>query len=52
MTEAGRRPLMLPDGEQRAWLQDGDEVTLTARAERARFAGIGFGPCTGRIAGC
>ena len=44
LTEGGRKPLILPGGVQRRFLEDGDEVTL-----RARFGGGGFGPCTGRI---
>lgn len=50
ITEAGREALSLPGGEQRLWLQDGDEVTLQARASRPGFVPIGFGPCSGRIA--
>jgi fumarylacetoacetase len=49
ITEAGREALALPGGETRLWLQDGDEVTLRARATRAGFVSIGFGPCAGRI---
>lgn len=49
ITEAGREALALPGGEARLWLQDGDEVTLRARAARPGFVAIGFGPCTGRI---
>lgn len=49
MTEAGREPVVLPGGETRLWLQDGDEVTLRARAERPGCVAIGFGPCSGRI---
>ena len=48
-TEGGRRPLTLPNGETRAFLEDGDEVTLRAWCERAGFARIGFGACAGRI---
>ena len=49
ITEAGREPLQLPGGETRLWLQDGDELTLRARAARAGQVAIGFGPCSGRI---
>ncbi|MBY0339071.1 MAG: fumarylacetoacetase [Acetobacteraceae bacterium] len=49
-TAGGKQPLTLASGETRTFLQDGDEVTLTARAEREGFVPIGFGPCTGRIA--
>lgn len=50
MTEAGAKPLALGNGEVRAWLEDGDEIILQARAEREGFVGIGFGQCKGRIA--
>ena len=41
----GQRPLELPDGSSRAFLQDGDEVTISATAP----GGIDFGEVTGRI---
>ena len=50
LTERGRAPLDLPGGETRAWLDDGDEVTLRARATRDGFVPIGFGDCIGTIA--
>jgi fumarylacetoacetase len=40
---------VLESGEQRRFLEDGDEVTLSARATRDGFAGIGFGACVGTI---
>jgi fumarylacetoacetase len=45
MTGNGSRALQLPSGESRAFLQDGDEVQITARAQRAGAAPIGFGEC-------
>jgi fumarylacetoacetase len=45
----GTRPFSLPSGEQRAFLEDGDELTLRAHARRPGYATIGFGECTGRI---
>lgn len=48
-TRGGAEPLTLPNGEGRRFLEDGDEVTLTARASRPGHVGIGFGPCTGRV---
>jgi len=42
-------PLRLPTGETRAFLEDGDEVTLRAFAEREGLPRIGFGACSGRI---
>lgn len=46
---AGVLPLNLPSGESRLWLQDGDELVITGRAERAGFRGIGFGACGARV---
>ena len=36
-------------GETRTWLEDGDEIGLRARAERAGHAAIGFGSCRGVV---
>ena len=44
-TLGGREPITLPTGEQRRFLEDGDEVLLQARARRDGFAPIGFGEC-------
>lgn len=49
MTEGGRRPLALGSGETRRFLEDGDEVILSARAMREGFVSIGFGACAGRV---
>lgn len=43
------QPLALPGGESRSYLQDGDEVALSARAIRDGYASIGFGTCAGKI---
>ncbi len=51
ITEGGRRPITLPSGETRGFLEDGDEVILTAHARAAGFVSIGFGHCTGIITG-
>ncbi|OIQ63396.1 fumarylacetoacetate (FAA) hydrolase family protein [mine drainage metagenome] len=45
ITRAGREPLTLASGEERRFLEDGDEVTLRARASREGFVSIGFGTC-------
>ncbi len=50
MTWKGSEPLLLPNGEQRVYLNDGDEVTLTGYCERGGFVRIGLGSCTGLIA--
>ena len=44
-TLGGREPVELPTGEQRRFLEDGDEVLMQARARRDGFAPIGFGEC-------
>ena len=44
ITEGGRKPVTLPGGGERRFLEDGDEITLSGR-----FGGGGFGPCSGRI---
>lgn len=43
------KPITLPTGETRAFLQDGDVVTLRGYCKRAGLPRIGFGECTGRI---
>ncbi|MDB4875847.1 MAG: fumarylacetoacetase [Gemmatimonadetes bacterium] len=50
-TWRGTEPLQLPTGETRAFLEDGDEVTIRgycARGEDGRPR-IGFGECRGRV---
>jgi fumarylacetoacetase len=49
LTWRGAEPHTLPNGETRAFLEDGDEVQLTAFAERDGAVRIGFGRCTGVI---
>ncbi|AVO47507.1 fumarylacetoacetase [Phreatobacter cathodiphilus] len=49
ITRGGSIPLSLPDGQMRTFLEDGDELTLTARCEREGFTPIGFGRCRGTI---
>ncbi|WP_143895975.1 fumarylacetoacetase [Tepidimonas sediminis] len=49
LTEGGKRPLELPSGERRTFLEDGDEVTLTGWCEAPGAVRIGFGTCTGLV---
>ncbi len=49
LTWSGRDPLRLPDGTERTFLQDGDEVTITATAPGPDGTRIGFGEVTGTI---
>ncbi|MGX9672581.1 fumarylacetoacetase [Mycobacterium sp. HM-7] len=45
LSRGGTAPITLPNGETRTFLEDGDEVMLTARAQRPGAAAIGFGEC-------
>jgi fumarylacetoacetase len=45
LSRGGREPILLPTGETRRFLEDGDEVVLRGYCERAGFARIGFGEC-------
>jgi fumarylacetoacetase len=45
----GKQPIELPDGETRSFLEDGDELTLSARCHAEGAVSIGFGSCTGRV---
>jgi fumarylacetoacetase len=46
---AGTQPVPLPDGSVRAWLCDGDEVTISATAAGEGGARIGLGSAVGCI---
>ena len=45
LSRGGAQPVKLPNGEERAFLADGDEVILRAQARAQGFAPIGFGDC-------
>ena len=45
----GAEPLTLPDGSVRSFLEDGDEVAISATAPAADGSRIGFGEVTGQI---
>jgi fumarylacetoacetase len=49
LTWRGTDPIGLPGGEERRFLEDGDEVIFRASAQREGFARIGFGECRGSI---
>ena len=49
MTEGGKKPLQLANGEIRRFLQDGDEIVLRGHCRREGFAPLGFGECRGRV---
>ena len=48
-TWRGAEPLALPGGEERKFLEDGDEVVMRGWCERAEFRRIGFGACEGTV---
>jgi fumarylacetoacetase len=49
LTTRGQDPVTLPTGEQRKFLEDGDEVILRGFSEREGFRRIGLGRCGGTI---
>ena len=49
LSEGGKKPVTLADDETRTFLEDGDELILTAHAAADGFVSIGFGDCRGRI---
>jgi fumarylacetoacetase len=49
LSAGGKQPLVLSNGETRAWLQDGDTVTLRGYCERPGFRHIGLGTCIGTV---
>jgi fumarylacetoacetase len=49
ISQGGKAPLTLPTGETRSFLEEGDEVVLTARAEASGAVGIGLGECRGMV---
>ena len=49
LTWRGKEPIELPSGEQRRFLEDGDEIIMKGYCEREGFRRIGLGECRGRI---
>ena len=49
LTSRGKDPVTLPTGEQRKFLEDGDEVILRGFCERDGFRCIGLGSCRGMV---
>ena len=48
-TKRASEPVVLPNGETRGFLENGDEVILRAFAERDGARRIGFGTCSGVV---
>ena len=49
LTVGGKQPLTLPNGQTRAFLEDGDTVVLKGWCEKPGAARIGFGECSGTV---
>ncbi|HUC51826.1 MAG TPA: fumarylacetoacetate hydrolase family protein, partial [Xanthobacteraceae bacterium] len=45
LTARGREPLVLPSGEKRGFIEDGDEIIFRGFCEKDGFVRIGFGEC-------
>jgi fumarylacetoacetase len=50
ISQGGKQPLQLANGETRSFLEDGDEVILKAWCDGDGAVRIGFGECVGRVA--
>jgi fumarylacetoacetase len=51
LSVGGRQPLVLPNGEERSFLEDGDTVTLRAFCQAPGAARIGLGALSGTVQG-
>lgn len=49
ISRGGSHAFELPSGEKRSFLEDGDELTLSAFCERPGFARIGLGVCRSTV---
>jgi len=49
LTRRGANPIVLPTGEERKFLHDGDEIIMRAYFQREGSARIGLGECSGLI---
>jgi len=49
ITQRGAKPLQLPNGETRKFLENGDEVILRGYCERESHARLGFGTSSGIV---
>jgi fumarylacetoacetase len=46
----GTKPVLMPDGTERKFIQDGDIVAMRGWCEKGEMR-IGFGPCDGKVRG-
>ena len=49
LSQGGKQPITLPNGETRVFLQDGDTLILAGHCERPGARRIGFGTCAGTV---
>src|SRR5574343_510065 len=49
LTQGGKKPVTLPNGERRTFLEDGDAVVIRGWCEQPGAARIGFGECRGTV---
>ena len=49
LSEGGKRPITLHNGEQRTFLLDGDRITLRGHCARDGLRRIGFGDCSATV---
>ncbi len=49
LSDGGRKPITLTNGEQRTFLEDGDTVILRGVCERPGARRVGFGQCAGTV---
>jgi fumarylacetoacetase len=49
ISRGGKQPVQLPSGEERSFLEDGDEICLRAWCEAEGAVRIGLGECIGRV---
>jgi fumarylacetoacetase len=48
-SQNGKLSVKLSGGEERKFLEDGDEITITGVCRTDEYALVGFGECIGRI---
>ncbi len=49
LTVSGKKPITLPWGEERSFLQDHDEIILRARCSKPGYPTISLGECAGTV---
>ena len=49
LSQGGKKPISLANGESRSWLQDGDSIILRGYCQRQGYRRIGFGECRATV---